>query len=120
MKSESKFWQEVKKNISGISFTRLESWASAGVPDLLCYNKNGKFFTIELKVTKGKFPIFSPHQISFHIKHPKNSFILKKSLGPCTVKLYEGSKIMQLKTREPCSCVAESWPKIQEFLDQIN
>jgi RecB family endonuclease NucS len=55
MKPESKFWQEVKKNITGISFTRLESWASAGVPDLLCYNKNGKFFTIELKVTKGNF-----------------------------------------------------------------
>ena len=33
MKPESKFWQEVKKNITGISFTRLESWASAGVPD---------------------------------------------------------------------------------------
>ena len=81
MKPESKFWQEVKKNITGISFTRLESWASAGVPDLLCYNKNGKFFTIELKVTKGEFPIFSPHQISFYIKHPNNSFFLSFNLN---------------------------------------
>ena len=120
MKPESKFWQEVKKNITGISFTRLESWASAGVPDLLCYNKNGKFFTIELKVSKGEYPTFSPHQISFHIKHPKNSFILKKALGPLSIKLYEGSQIMQLKTREPCACIAEGWIKIQEFLDQIN
>jgi hypothetical protein len=119
MKPESKFWQEVKKNIKGISFTRLESWASAGVPDLLCYNKNGKFFTIELKVTKGKFAVFSPHQISFHIKHPKNSFILKKALGPCTVKLYEGSQIMQLKTREPCACIAEGWTKVQEHLVNV-
>ena len=119
MKSESKFWQEVKKNISEISFTRLESWASAGVPDLLCYNKNGKFFTIELKVTKGEFPIFSPHQISFHIKHPKNSFILKKALGPLSIKLYEGSQIMQLKTREPCSCIAEGWTKVQEHLVNV-
>jgi len=119
MKPESKFWQEVKKNIKGISFTRLESWASAGVPDLLCYNKNGKFFTIELKVTKGKYMIFSPHQISFHIKHPKNSFILKKALGPCSVKLYEGSQIMQLKTREPCACIAEGWTKVQEHLVNV-
>jgi hypothetical protein len=119
MKPESKFWQEVKKNISGISFTRLESWASAGVPDLLCYNKNGKFFTIELKVTKGNSIRFSPHQISFHIKHPKNSFILKKALGPCTVKLYEGSKILELHKREPCMHVAESWPKIQEYLVNV-
>jgi hypothetical protein len=36
-KDESKLWQEVKKKITQISFTRLESWASAGVPDLLCY-----------------------------------------------------------------------------------
>ena len=119
MKPESKFWQEVKKNIKGISFTRLESWASAGVPDLLCYNKNGKFFTIELKVTKGEFPIFSPHQISFHIKHPKNSFILKKALGPCTIKLYEGSKILELHERKPCLHVAESWLKIQEYLVNV-
>ena len=119
MKPESKFWQEVKKNITGISFTRLESWASAGVPDLLCYNNNGKFFTIELKVTKGNFIRFSPHQISFHIKHPKNSFILKKALGPCSVKLYEGSKILELHKREPCMHVAESWPKIQEYLVNV-
>ena len=119
MKPESKFWQEVKKNITGISFTRLESWASAGVPDLLCYNNNGKFFTIELKVTKGNFIRFSPHQISFHIKHPKNSFILKKALGPCSVKLYEGSKILELHERKPCTHVAESWPKIQEHLVNV-
>ena len=119
MKPESKFWQEVKKNITGISFTRLESWASAGVPDLLCYNKNGKFFTIELKVTKGNFIRFSPHQISFHIKHPKNSFILKKALGPLSIKLYEGSQIMQLKTREPCACIAEGWTKVQEHLVNV-
>jgi len=119
MKPESKFWQEVKKNITGISFTRLESWASAGVPDLLCYNKNGKFFTIELKVTKGKFPILSPHQISFHVRHPMNTFILQKSLGPLSIKLYEGSQIMQLKTREPCSCIAEGWTKVQEHLVNV-
>jgi hypothetical protein len=119
MKPESKFWQEVKKNISEISFTRLESWASAGVPDLLCYNKNGKFFTIELKVSKGEYPTFSPHQISFHIKHPHNSFILQKALGPLSIKLYEGSQIMQLKTREPCACIAEGWTKVQEHLVNV-
>jgi hypothetical protein len=119
MKPESKFWQEVKKNITGISFTRLESWASAGVPDLLCYNNNGKFFTIELKVTKGNFIRFSPHQISFHIKHPKNSFILKKALGPCTIKLYEGSKILELHEHVPCTAIAEGWTKVQEHLVNV-
>ena len=57
-KLESKFWQEVKQNTPGISWTRLESWASAGVPDLLGYNKKGHFFTVELKVTRRNFVIF--------------------------------------------------------------
>jgi hypothetical protein len=119
MKLESKFWQEVKKNITGISFTRLETWASAGVPDLLCYNKNGKFFTIELKVTKGKFPILSPHQISFHVRHPMNTFILQKSLGPLSIKLYEGSKILELHEHVPCTAIAEGWTKVQEHLVNV-
>ena len=114
MKPESKFWQEVKKNITGISFTRLESWASAGVPDLLCCNKNGKFFTVELKVTSSKIIRFSPHQIAFHVKHPHNTFILKKALGPCAIKLYRGYDIMKLVGREPCAPIADSWIKIQE------
>jgi hypothetical protein len=89
------------------------------VPDLLCYNNNGKFFTIELKVTKGNFIRFSPHQISFHIKHPKNSFILKKALGPLSIKLYEGSKILELHEHVPCTAIAEGWTKVQEHLVNV-
>lgn len=118
-KDESKLWLDVKKNIKQISFTRLESWASAGVPDLLCYNEKGKFFTIELKVEKRKKLIFSPHQISFHIRHPHNTFILAKPLGPCAPKLYEGKEIMKLVEREPVAAIAESWPKIQETLVNV-
>ena len=118
-KDESKFWQEVKKNIKQISFTRLESWASAGVPDLLCYNEKGKFFTIELKVEKRKKLIFSPHQISFHMKHSNNTFILAKALVPLSIKLYEGREILKLVNREPCSPIAESWTEIQEHLVNV-
>lgn len=118
-KDESKFWQEVKKNIKQISFTRLESWASAGVPDLLCYNKKGTFFTIELKVEKRKKLTFSPHQIAFHIKHPNNTFILAKALGPCSPKLYEGKEILRIVEREEVLPVRESWPEIQKFLVNV-
>jgi Holliday junction resolvase len=118
-KDESKFWQEVKKNIKQISFTRLESWASAGVPDLLCYNEKGKFFTIELKVEKRKKLIFSPHQIAFHMKHSNNTFILAKALDPLAIKLYGGRDILKLVSREPCTPVAESWTKVQEYLVNV-
>ena len=119
MKPESKFWLEVKKNITEISFTRLESWASAGVPDLLCCNKNGKFFTVELKVSSSQGMRFSPHQIAFHVRHPHNTFILKKALGPCSIKLYRGSDILKLVGREPCTPVAESWAMVQETIVNV-
>jgi hypothetical protein len=120
LKPESKFWQEVKKNIKDISFTRLESWASAGVPDLLCYNKNGVFFTVELKVAIKEHVRLSPHQIAFHVKHPNNSFILQKSLIRGQPKLYPGSMVLDLANRKPCSPIAESWSGIQKIFDSLS
>jgi len=100
IKGETKFWHEIKafniKNNCKLSFTRVENSAAHGTPDLLVYNSSGHFFTIELKLTLAKKIRFSPHQIGFHIKHPHNSFIMQKALGPLAIKLYEGSKILDL------------------------
>ena len=79
-----------------ISFTRLENLSGFGTPDLLAYNKNHTFFTVELKVTKGNSVKLSPHQISFHVRHPHNTFILVSSERDKTEKLYEGKDILQL------------------------
>ena len=95
-KNETKFWHEIKKATPKISWTRIENTSSLGTPDLLGYNSSGTFFTVELKVTKGKKIKFSPHQIAFHVTHPKNSFIMVKHLVSRDVKLYEGRDIMEL------------------------
>jgi hypothetical protein len=50
LKPETKFYQEVKQNFKNFHLTRIENISIPGVPDLLCYNKNNTFFTIELKV----------------------------------------------------------------------
>tara|TARA_R100001224_G_scaffold86918_1_gene55976 strand:- start:365 stop:733 length:369 start_codon:yes stop_codon:yes gene_type:complete len=96
LKDERKFWLEVKKNTPEITWTRLENIALPGVPDLLGYNKNKHFFTVELKVTKRNILRFSPHQIAFHVRHPDNTFILVKSLATRDWKLYEGKVIREL------------------------
>ena len=96
MKFESKFYNELKRNTPQITWTRIENTSLPGTPDLLGYNANGHFFTVELKVTKSNSVRFSPHQIAFHKLHPKNSFILVKSLAARTSKLYEGSRILEL------------------------
>ena len=96
MKPERKFYEKIKKSIPQISWIRLENNSLFGTPDLLAYNTSGHFFTVELKVTKGNKIKFSPHQIAFHVKHPNNTFIMVQALGPGTVKLYRGSRILEL------------------------
>ena len=96
LKPESKFYAEVKKNFKKFSLIRLENLSLAGTPDLLVYNNSGHFFTIELKVVKGSKIRFSPHQIAFHVQHPKSTYILVKSLVTSDWKLYQGSQIRQL------------------------
>ena len=96
MGPERKLYQKLKKNITTISWIRLENISLSGTPDLLGYNNSGHFFTVELKVTKSNKVRFSPHQIAFHVRHPNNSFICIEALGPGTVKLYEGSRILEL------------------------
>ena len=96
MKLESKFYNELKRITPQIRWTRIENTSVSGTPDLLGYNASGRFFTVELKVARSNKVHLSPHQISFHVTHPKNSFILVKSLAACTVKLYEGSRVKEL------------------------
>ena len=96
MGPERKFYEEIKKSLPQISWIRLENNSLLGTPDLLAYNTSGHFFTVELKVTKGNKIRFSPHQIAFHMKHPNNTFIMLQHLGSGTVKLFRGSRIMEL------------------------
>ena len=100
MGPESKLYKKITKEWSSFSFTRLENISLLGTPDLLVYNNNKHFFTLELKVTKGIKVKFSPHQIAFHVTHPKNSFILVQTLGPRSAnrfQLYPGSGILALQ-----------------------
>jgi len=96
MKLESKFYNELKRITPQIRWTRIENTSVFGTPDLLGYNTFGHYFTVELKVSRSNKVKLSPHQIAYHVTHPKNSFILAKAHGPCTVKLYPGSMIQEL------------------------
>ena len=96
MGPERKLYQKVKKTFDSFSLNRLENTSLHGTPDILACNSSGHFFTIELKVTQGKKLKFSPHQIAFHVRHPHNTFIIAEALGPGTVKLFRGSRIMEL------------------------
>ena len=104
MGPEQKLYRKLKAKTPKIIWNRIENLTIPGMPDLLGYNTNKHFFTVELKVTKGKKIKFSPHQISFHVTHPENTFILVQTLGQGTgnrFQLYPGSGILALENSGP-------------------
>ena len=99
MGAEVKLYKKLKAFTPQIIWNRIENLSLPGMPDLLGYNKSGTFFTVELKVTKGRKLNFSPHQIAWHVQHPNNSYILVEALGPRAVnrfQMFRGSRIMEL------------------------
>ena len=122
--TERQLWRKLKNESKRITWTRLENRALFGTPDLLGYPPSGNFFTLELKSTllvNASFVRFSPHQISFHIKHKKNTFILvacTPELG--AFRLYSGSRILELVDLglklEPLACGLSSCSRLLEGL----
>ena len=121
MKPEVKLYNDLKRKVTKISWNRLENRSLLGTPDLLGYTTNEHFFTLELKVTKGNKIRFSPHQIAFHVKHRKNTFILVA----CTpdrglVRLYPGHRILELVNSglklEP---LAQGWELVRLKLESL-
>ena len=96
MGPEAKLYKKLKKATPRIIWNRIENLSLPGMPDLLGYNNSGHFFTVELKIARVNKLKFSPHQIAFHVAHPKNTFIIAETLGPRSVKLFRGSRIREL------------------------
>ena len=116
MGPEQKLYKKLKESTPKIIWNRVENLSIPGMPDLLGYNTNGHFFTVELKVTKSKKLRFSPHQIAFHITHPNNTFIIAEALDPRSANrfhMYRGSRIKELVASglelEACCLELDAW-----------
>ena len=119
-KPESKFWKKLKEKTPDIVWTRIENWASFGTPDLLGYNKNQTYFTVELKLTKVKKLSISPHQIAYCVKHPKNHFILATHHDLLSPKLYEGEQIFALREQGiACPSLRCEWENIIDYFNRL-
>ena len=121
MKKESDLWKLLKKNTPEIRWTRLESWASFGTPDLLGYHDTCGFFMCELKLVHDKKIHFSPHQILFHSTMTKRNFILvgqSPKGSPRSIKLYGSSSILGLleDQREVTPVAQDDWAHINRLL----
>ena len=126
MLPERKLYQKLKKNTPDIIWNRIENLSLLGMPDLLGYNKNNQFFTVELKVVKGNKIRFSPHQIAWHKQHPNNTFILVEAVVPRSVKtfsisLFRGARILDLvRSGMKIEPVAASFADCQTFFENLD
>jgi hypothetical protein len=110
MRPEKKFWKEIKNKTPNVNWTRIESWASPGVPDLFGVfkhfkTKKGIQVWVELKCNKLQKVIISPKQIAWHYAHAKHggtSFIFVKIKDPGVSKtsyaVFPGAMVRELST----------------------
>jgi hypothetical protein len=141
IKNERDLWKLLKKSSAGILFDRIKNWALPGIPDLLGYNQNKIFFTLELKVIKGNKIRFSPHQVAWHLRHGPGAFILVarpvnrgknttvakmqhvgglRAGGPTHFFLYKSQQIMDLVSRGFKTEPIVGGLRIDEIIKYIN
>lgn len=119
---ESTFWKNIKNVTPNVFWTRIETYGTPGIPDLLGvfrsekYQKNFSFWC-ELKVTKNYRLNISPFQISWNLKRyslMRDNFIMANALEERAVYIFSGSVVRELATvdmreLDPVSVVKQPW-----------
>ena len=118
---ESRLWTSFRQAISTSpkkwTTTRIETWATPGVPDILLCDEAGGFHFVELKTTAGQAVDLSPHQVAWHTRHAHASVwvLIEQAAAsdrPRALHLYHGRDAVSLRTdglRHPAAG-SWSWP----------
>ena len=78
-KREAGFWKAFRAALTNrakqktLNWTRLETWAMPGVPDVVLQDHKGRFHFVELKATGSNAVDLRPHQVSWLTKHGHGS-----------------------------------------------
>lgn len=123
---ESTFWKNVKSITPNIYWTRIETYGTPGIPDLLgvyidkSLKKNISFWC-ELKLTKVNKLDLSPFQIAWNIKRYslcQDNFIMAKGVEERKIFFWPGAVARELvinyKDVEPLFTVDQPWTHVLE------
>lgn len=123
---ESTFWKNVKSITPNIFWTRIETYGTPGIPDLLGVFvskelKRNVSFWCELKLTKFNKLDLSPFQISWNIKRYslcQDNFIMAKGVKERKIFFWPGSVARELVTDftavEPLFTIDQPWTHVLE------
>lgn len=118
----------LSKTSRKLNTTRLETWATPGIPDVLICDEAGQFHFVELKATAGNAVELRTHQVAWMINHARAStWILVKKVETPKQKqqifLFKGSDAVELRlggiTAVPPVCHQEGSFNWQEIIDLI-
>ena len=80
--------------------TRVETWATPGIPDIDICDEYGRFHKVELKVTEGNKVELRPHQVSYLTRHKHASvwILVRKGLTKTNyeLSLYRGEQAVDV------------------------
>jgi len=129
---ESTFWKNVKAITPNIYWTRIETYGTPGIPDLLGVFKSKKYnrnisFWCELKLTRLNKLNISPFQISWNLKRYslcKDNFIMAKGVEERAIYFYPGSLVRELASDfgsvEPLFVVHQPWTQdLEPALERV-
>lgn len=116
---ESTFWKNIKSITPNIYWTRIETYGTPGIPDLLgvcMHPKKNVSFWCELKIAKGNQLLLSPFQIAWNIKRYslcQDNFIMAKIPETREVCLWTGACARELvvnyKEVEPVFVISQPY-----------
>src|SRR5210317_1307680 len=129
---ESTFWKNVKSITPNIYWTRIETYGTPGIPDLLgvyvdkSLKKNISFWC-ELKLTKGNKLDLSPFQISWNLKRYslcQDNFIMAKGVEERAIYFWPGDVARELSVNfrevEPLFTVHQPWThELEPALERV-
>jgi Holliday junction resolvase len=101
-KPESRLWKTLRDGLTDVHWTRIESWAAPGVPDVNGCAEFGEFW-IELKVIKNNRIKLSPHQIAWHTLRTRiggRSYILAREAAKTPLILFSGEQAKDLHDKK--------------------
>jgi hypothetical protein len=129
---ESTFWKNVRSITPKVFWTRIETYGTPGIPDLLGVfrseeHKRNISFWCELKLTKGNKLNLSPFQISWNLKRYslcKDNFIMAKGVEERAIYFWPGSMVRELVTDftsvEPLFTVHQPWThELEPALERV-
>jgi len=116
---ESTFWKNIKAITPNIFWTRIETYGTPGLPDLLgvyMHEPRNISFWCELKIAKGNQLLLSPFQIAWNIKRYslcQDNFIMAKIPETREVCLWTGACARELvvnyKEVEPVFVISQPY-----------